>query len=131
MAAANGTLLRVMPNGTAINCEVTSTFSSQFSTDKISCKDNPNGLLKPGPIEFNITGEALYVLDGGGQGFVTLAGLHINKTAFPCNYVQSESGGFTISAPETYLNNISVTGGTEESVTFSFGIEGSGDWTIA
>lgn len=131
MAAANGTLLRAMPNGTAINCEVTSTFSSSFSTDKTACKDNPNGVLKPGPIDFEITGEALYVLSGGGQGFVTLAGLHINKTAFPCNYVQSEAGGFTIACPETYMTSISVTGGTEESVTFSFGITGSGDYTIS
>ncbi|WP_372743248.1 hypothetical protein [Neptunomonas sp.] len=131
MAIANGTLMRAYPEGTAISCEVTSTFDSSFSTDKTACKDTPNGELKPGPIDFSISGEALFELSPAGQGFQDLMALHINKTEFLCNYIASEAGGFTIAAAKTYLTQISITGGTEESVRFNFTITGSGDYTIS
>lgn len=131
MAVANGTLMRVYVQGSVINCEVTSTFESSYSTDKVACKDTPNGELTPGPIDFSISGEALVELAGAGNSVTTLLGLHTNKTEFACTYVASEAGGFTISCPTTRLTNISITGGTEESGRFSFTITGSGDYTVS
>lgn len=130
MATANGTLMRVRPQGAVINCEVTSTFSTQFSVDKVACKDTPNGEVKPGPIDFSLSGEALVELGGAGNGCKSMLTLHHDKTLFACDYVVSEAGGFTISAPETLLTQMDVTGGTEEIGRFNFTITGSGDYTI-
>ena len=122
--------MRVYVNGSVINCEVTSTFDSSFSTDKVACKDNPNGSLTPGPIDFSMSGEALVELQPAANGVITLLGLHKNKTEFAASYIASESGGFTISAPTCRLTAISITGGTEESGRFSFTITGSGDYSF-
>lgn len=130
MAVANGTLLRAAPSGSVINCEVQSTFSSSYSTSKTACKDNPNGALKPGPIDFEISGEALLELAGSGTSFQDLVAWHLAKTSAPCNYVCSDTGGFTISCPETYMTGYTLTGATEENATFNFTITGSGDYSI-
>jgi hypothetical protein len=116
--------------GSAINCEVSSSFSSSFSNTKTACKDSPNGSLSPGPIDFEITGEALLELDGSGTGFQDLAAWHLSKTSASCNYICSSPGGFTISCPETYLTALSTSGSTEEDARFTFTITGSGDWSI-
>lgn len=131
MSVANGTLLRAYVEGATISCEVTSTFQSSFSNDKTACKDNPNGTIKPGPIDFEISGEALLELSPAGKGVKDLLNLHKAKTEFAASYIASEAGGFTISAPTCFLTNIQITGGTEESATFSFTITGSGDYTVA
>lgn len=131
MAVANGTLMRVYVNGSVINCEVTSTFDSSFSTDKVACKDTPNGELTPGPIDFSISGEALVELSPSGNGVVTLLTLHKNKTEFAASYIASEAGGFTIAAATCRMTSFSITGGTEESGRVSFTITGSGDYTIS
>jgi len=131
MSVANGTLMRVYVNGSVINCEVTSTFDSSYSTDKVACKDTPNGELTPGPIDFSISGEALVELSPTGNGVVTLLNLHKNKTEFAASYIASEGGGFTISAATCRMTNFSITGGTEESGRFSFTITGSGDYTVS
>jgi len=131
MSVSNGTLMRVYIGGAVINCEVTSTFESSFSTDKVACKDTPNGELTPGPIDFSISGEALVELAGAGNSVVTLMGIHIAKTEVAASYIDTSPGGFTISAPTTRLTNMSITGGTEESGRFSFTLTGSGDYTIS
>jgi len=129
MAVANGTLMRVSTPGGVVNCEVTSTFDSSYSTDKVACKDTPNGELTPGPIDFSISGEALVEL-GAGNGVQQLMALHIAKSEFAASYVVSEAGGFTISCPTCRMTSMSITGGTEESGRFSFTITGSGDFSI-
>lgn len=129
MAIANGTLMRVYTPGGVVNCEVSSTFDSSFSTDKVACKDEPNGELVPGPIDFSISGEALVELSGG-NGVQQLMALHLAKSEFAASYIASEAGGFTISCPTCRLTNMSISGGTEESGRFSFTITGSGDYSI-
>lgn len=131
MSVANGTLVRAYPEGSPINCEVTSTFSSSFGTDKTACKDNPNGTIKPGPIDFSISGEALMELAGAGQDVKTMMAWHLAKSEKLCNYIASEAGGFTINCPTTLLSQMDLTGGTEESARFNFTISGSGDYTIS
>ena len=131
MAVANGTLMRVYVGGSVINCEVTSTFESSYSTDKVACKDTPNGELTPGPIDFSISGEALVELAGAGNGVQSLMAIHLAKSEVAASYIASEAGGFTISAPTCRLTNMSITGGTEESGRFSFTLTGSGDYSIS
>lgn len=131
MAVANGTLMRIYVNGTVINCEVSGSFDSSFSTDKVACKDTPNGEQTPGPIDFSFSGEALLELSPSGNGLVTLLGLHQNKTVVQAAFISGEAGGFSISADECLITQMNVSGGTEESGRFTFTITGSGDYTVS
>lgn len=131
MAVANGTLVRVYVQGSVINCAVTGSFESSYSTDKVACKDTPNGELTPGPIDFSMSGEALLELAGSGNGFTDLLNLHRNKTEFAASFIATETGGFTISAATCRLTQISATAGTEESGRFNYTITGSGDYTVS
>lgn len=130
MATANGTLLRLYVQGSIINCEVTSTFESSFGTDKTACKDNPEGSVTPGPIDFSATFEALIELSPSGKGIKDIAGLHINKTTFAFTWTSTESGGISISG-SGYISSFSATAGTEEAATFSGTITGSGAWSYS
>lgn len=131
MAVANGTLMRIYVNGAVVNCEVNGSFDSSFGTDKVACKDTPNGELTPGPIDFSFQGEALVELSPSGNGITTIAGLHLAKSEFPASFIASEAGGFTIAAATCRMTSFNVSAGTEESGRFSFTITGSGDWTIS
>jgi hypothetical protein len=131
MAVANGTLMRVYVNGSVINCEVNGSFDTSFSTDKVACKDTPNGEQTPGPIDFSFSGEALVELSPSGNGVVTLLNLHKNKTTVSASFIASEAGGFTIAAADCLITQMNVSGGTEESGRFTFTITGSGDYTVS
>lgn len=131
MAIANGTLVRIYVNGSVISCEVSGSFESSYSLDKVACKDTPNGEGVPGPIDFSFTGEALFELSPSGNGPATLGAIHLAKSEVPVSFIASEAGGMTISAPTCRLTNFSINAATEESARYNVTFTGSGDYTIS
>jgi hypothetical protein len=131
MAIVNGTYLRVLVGGSVINCETDSTFSSSVELDRTICKDSPDSTAVPGTLTWNISGSAL--LEGNpSNGFIDLLTSHQAKDLVAVQYRQNDpdaGGTFTISG-NGYITEISASGATEESATFDFTIEGSGDYSF-
>lgn len=131
MAIVNGTYLRVLVGGAVINCETDSTFSSSVELDRTICKDSPDSTAVPGTLTWNISGSAL--LEGNpSNGFIDLLTSHQAKDLVAVSYRQNDpdaGGTFTITG-NGYITEISASGATEESATFDFTIEGSGDYSF-
>lgn len=125
MAAVKGNAVLIFIDNVAIGCLTGGTFTSNGNSIDVTCKDNdgaPQSLPSKGP--WSITGNGNYKTDGA-LGLEQLLAARRNQTLLQVKYGMAD-GLYIIG--EVYLNQLTWEGPLNAVSTFSFTMDGNGDW---
>lgn len=126
MAIKNGTTIGFYIGGTKVAGCTDASISRSMATRDTTSKDsggwagNGEGLR-----EWSASGEGFFDL-AAAYGFSDLEGVYASRTLITIR-ISSETSGEEYSEGQGYLTSLELTSGVEESATFSFEVQGTGE----
>lgn len=127
MGAVKGNSVLIFIDNVAIGCLTGGTFTSNGAPIDVTCKDNdgaPQSLPSKGP--WSISGNGNYKTDST-VGLSSLLAARKNQTRLAVKYGGDNNGDLYIIG-YAYLNQLTWEGPLNAVSTFSFQLDGDGDW---
>lgn len=127
MAVVKGNSVLIYIDNVAIGCLTGGTFSSNGNPIDVTCKDNdgaPQSLPSKGP--WSISGQGNFNTDSS-VGLSELLSARKNQTKLQVKYGGDTDGDLYVIG-SVYLNQLTWEGPLNAASTFSFQMDGDGDW---